>query len=169
MQDQTICLIQGRLPNIPLSFCRMVILSGHKIYKGYIVHPECYNDKMKLLLLVLVVVVSVTAIIPLKIYATSDYDRGYNDGMNQALLNKQTGKETYNQGWKDGHKQLILMPLYKHGFNEGCADQKAGILTYDSQGTLDESVYDRYESLQYNQQWEIGYADGIDTCAGRIK
>jgi hypothetical protein len=40
---------------------------------------------------------------------------------------------------------------------------------YDSQGTLDESVYDRYGSLQSNSQWEIGYADSIDTCADKIK
>jgi hypothetical protein len=67
------------------------------------------------------------------------------------------------------HMQLTLQPLYKEGFKDGCADQNAGILTYDSQGTLDESVYDRYGSLRYNPQWEIGYTAGIDTCAGKIK
>jgi hypothetical protein len=104
--------------------------------------------------------------LPIWTYAVNqDYNRGYHDGFNQPSGNRQTGGTMqYNQGWHDGHIQLTLLPLYKQGFKDGCAYQKAGILTYDSEGTLDESVYDRHGSLQYNPQWEVGYSDGIDSC-----
>jgi len=51
--------------------------------------------------------------------------------------------------------------VYNQGFKNGCTDQKAGILTYDSHGTLDESVYDKYGSSIYSQS-ELGCSDGID-------
>jgi hypothetical protein len=54
--------------------------------------------------------------------------------------------------------------VYNQGFKDGCTDQKAGTLTYDSQGTLDESVYDKYGSSQYILQSELGCSDGIDAC-----
>ena len=56
---------------------------------------------MKLLFSVLVLVVLVIPIIPLKIYATSDSDRGYNDGLDQPFLNKQRASDSYNRGWHD--------------------------------------------------------------------
>jgi hypothetical protein len=105
---------------------------------------------MKLLFSVVVLIVLVIPIIPLKIYATSDSDRGYNDGLDQPFLNKQRASDSYNRGWHDGHMQLTLQPLYKEGFKDGCTDQKAGILTYDSQGTLDESVYTGAYNIIHN-------------------
>jgi hypothetical protein len=54
--------------------------------------------------------------------------------------------------------------VYNQGFKNGCTDQKAGILTYDSQGRLDESVYDKYGSSQYILQPKLGCSDGIDAC-----
>jgi hypothetical protein len=77
---------------------------------------------------------------------SADWCHGWQDG--------------YKLGWNDEHTQLSLTPLYKQGFKDGCADQKAGPLqlAHHSQGTP------RYRNVQTNMEWQIGYSDGTNAC-----